>query len=155
MPTPYELVAAQLEVQQADKGELVAVSRGMERAALSDPPSVVAATLQDVRHLTAHTRAVYQSLAEAGASATLFARGLQSWVAPGVSGVSLDDDDPLVDEWVVVLPSPQRPAVFAATDLRQPCDEDLERCFLYGISYDRELVDACLRALLAHAGTPA
>ena len=152
MATPYAIVTAAVEPRDADKAELVRLSRRMERAALDAPPPVVAATLQDVRSLTDQTRAVYDALAARGSRSTLFARGLQSWLAPGVVGVALDDDDPLVDEWVVVLPSPAQPAVFAATDLRYPCDLDLERCFSYAVSYDRYVVDACLQSLLDHAG---
>ncbi len=155
MSTPFGLVAATTDVREADKAELVVLSRRMERAALDAPPPVVAATLQDVRFLTPHTRAVYDTLAARGSRATLFARGLQSWLGPGVTGVALDDDDPLVDEWVVVLPSPEAPAVFAATDLRHPCDVDLERCFAYAVSYDRDVVDACLQSLVEHAGQSA
>ncbi|MCW2605484.1 MAG: diguanylate phosphodiesterase [Frankiales bacterium] len=148
MTTPYQVVAAAEAVRRGDKGELVALSRRFERAALADPPAVVAATLQDARHLTEHTRAVYAQLAAAGSRATLYARELQSWVAEGVVGVSLDDDDPLVDEWVVVLPSSSSPVVFAATDLKEPCDIDLDRCFSYAVSRDPQVVDACA-ALLA------
>ena len=152
--TPFALVSAAERPQEGDKAELIRISRRMERAALDDPPPVVAAALQDARYLTAHTREVYDALARAGSRAVLHARGLQSWIAPGVVGVALDDDDPLVDEWVVVLPSPHRPVVFAATDLRTPCDDELERCFSYGVSYDREVVQACAD-LLARDGAPA
>ena len=34
----------------------------------------------------------------------LHARGLHTWIAPGLTGVALVDDDPLVDQWTVVLP---------------------------------------------------
>ena len=145
--TPYAVVAAAEKPLRGNKQELVVASRALERTALQDPPPFAAATLQDARFLTPRTRSVYAELAAAGTSATLFARELQSWVAPGVTGVALDDDDPLVDEWTVVLPSPAGPAVFAATDLREPCDSDLERCFLYAISYDADVVDACMRLL--------
>ncbi len=149
MQTPYALVTEAEEPVRAYKHELLRLSRRLERAALADPPPVVAASLQDARFLTDHTRTVYANLAAAGSKATLHARGLQSWVAPGVVGVSLDDDDPLVDEWTVVLPSPAGPVVFAATDLAEPCDQDSERCFLYAVSRDRDVVEACAR-LLTH-----
>jgi hypothetical protein len=144
--TPYGLVSAAVEVQEASKRELVLVTRRLERAAVAHRPPAVAATLQDVRYLTERTRAVYAALAAVGAPARLHARGLQAWLAPGVTGVSLDDDDPLVDEWTVVLPGDQ-PVVFAATDLgNTDCDDD-ERCFRYGISNDPKLVADCGRLL--------
>ena len=144
--TPYGLVSAAVEVQEASKRELVLVTRRLERAAVAHRPPAVAATLQDVRYLTERTRAVYAALAAVGAPARLHARGLQAWLAPGVTGVSLDDDDPLVDEWTVVLPGDD-PVVFAATDLgNTDCDDD-DRCFRYGISKDPQLVADCGRLL--------
>ena len=145
--TPCRLVHAVERPVEASKRELVALSRRLERAALGARPSAVAATLQDARFLTEQTRAVYAELAGAGAQARLYARGLQSWLAPGVTGVALDDDDPLIDEWVVVLPG-REPVVFAATDLDVPdCDDDLDRCFSYAVSRDPELVQACAEVL--------
>ena len=123
---------------------------------MARPPQLVVAALQDQRFLTARTREVYRRLASAGAAVTLMARGLQGWLEPGVRGVDLDEDDPLVDEWVVVLPSPTQPFVMAATDLRQPYADDLERDFLYATSSDADVVAACAgllsRAAASRAG---
>ena len=144
--TPYELLRRTTPVQDATKAELLGLTRRLERAALSAPPPAVAATLQDQRYFTDRTREVYTALAAAGAPARLHARGLVTWLAPGVTGVSLDEDDPLVDEWTVVLPGVE-PVVFAATDLRTPGCADDDRCFSYGVSRDPELVHACARLL--------
>ena len=95
--TPYQIVSAVQPISRAAKRTLLSLCRELEREALLDPPREVAATLQDVRYLTPRTRAVYVALAEAGASARLFARSLQAWLAPGVTGVALDDEEPLVD----------------------------------------------------------
>jgi hypothetical protein len=145
--TPYELVKSSVPVEDATKGELIGLTRRIEGEALRGRPPAVAATLQDERYLTDRTRAVYARLAEAGTAARLHARGLQAWIAPGVTGVALDDDDPLVDEWVVVVPGPEG-VVFAATDLKVPdCDDDNERCFSYGVSRDPHVVAGCGRLL--------
>lgn len=143
--TPYALVKAVAPVEEGTKKELIGLTRRIERVALASPPPAVAATLQDVRYLTDRTRAVYAQLAAAGAPAVLHARGLQSWLAPGVTGIALSEDDPLVDEWVVVVPGPE-PVVFAATDLGNTgCDDD--RCFSYAVSHDPEVVASCGRLL--------
>ena len=141
--TPYAVVSSVEAPRPVSKRELVRISRRLEAAAMAQPPQVMAAALQDQRFLTARTRAVYRRLASAGAAVTLLARGLQGWLEPGVRGVDLDEDDPLVDEWVVVLPSPTRPVVLAATDLRQPYAVDLDRDFAYAVSSDPEVVRAC------------
>ena len=145
--TPYAVVTAVERPRPVTKRELVRLSRQLELAAMTRPPRLMAASLQDCRFLTARTRDVYRRLASAGADVTLLARGLQGWLAPGVRGVDLTDDDPLVDEWVVVLPSPVQPAVLAATDLRQPCVDDLDRDFTYATSSDPEVVATCAELL--------
>ena len=142
--TPYGLVTAVQPPEPASKRELVLLSRELERAALADTPYAVAAALQDARHLSERTRAVYARLAEQGAQARLYGRGMQSWLAPGVTGVALDDDDPLVDEWVVVVPGS---VVFAATDLGTIGGSEDDRAFLYAVSRDPQVVAACAQAL--------
>lgn len=140
--TPYALVSAAEQVREASKRELVALTRRLELGALDAPPPAVAATLQDVRYLTARTRAVYAALALAGAPGRLHARGLQRWLATDVEGVALEEDDPLVDEWTCVLPGPS-PVVLAATDLGSTHGSDDERCFLYAVSTDPDVVTGC------------
>jgi len=147
--TPYAVVTSVEQPQPVSKRELVQISRRMELAAMAQPPQVMAAALQDQRFLTARTREVYRRLADAGAAVTLLARGLQGWLDPGVRGVDLDDDDPLVDEWIVVLPSAEHPLVLAATDLRSPDAADLDRSFTYATSSDPEVVSACADLLAA------
>ncbi len=145
--TPYAVVSAVERPRQVTKRELVRLSRQLEHAAMARPPGTVAAALQDSRFLTLRTRDVYCRLAAAGAAVTLLARGLQSWLAPGVRGVDLAEDDPLVDEWVVVLSSPGRPSVLVATDLRRAGAVDLERDFAYATSCDPDVVATCAQLL--------
>lgn len=111
--TPFQVVSSVAPSAPASKDELLRRTRELERAALLNRPPAVAACLQDVRFLTERTLAVYRRLAPA----RLYARGLQAWLAEGVVGILLPEDDPLVDEWTVVLPSPGSPVAFAATDL--------------------------------------
>jgi len=144
--TPYGLVTAVHPPTPASKRELVGISRQLEAVALADPPHAVAAALQDVRHLSARTRAVYARLAEQGTAARLHGRGMQAWLAPGVAGVALDDDEPLVDEWVVVVPGRQ-PVALAATDLGPTGGPDDDRAFAYAVSRDPQVVAACAQAL--------
>ncbi len=145
--TPYGVVSAAERVASAEKHALVVVTRELEREALLDPPADAAATLQDQRYLTPSTRQVYRDLAGRGTRVRLYARGLQAWLAPGVSGTHLDDEDPLVDEWTVVLPGPRRPVVFAATDCRSEGVEDMRRTFTWAVSRDPEVVLAAAELL--------
>lgn len=144
--TPYAMVSAATQVQEVTKRDLLALTRRLERTALQRRPPAVAAALQDARFLTDRTREVYAELAADGSSARLHARGLQAWLAPGVAGVALDDDDPLVDEWVVVLPGTE-PVVLAATDLGHTGGADDDRTFTYALSHDPHVVAGCGRLL--------
>lgn len=142
--TPFELVAAAAPTRPVTKRELVAVSRTIEREALADPPPAIAACLQDVRFLTERTRAVYARLAEVGCPGRLHGRGLQSWLSPGVTGVPLDDDDPLVDEWVLVVPDR---VLLAAADLHEADADDDARSFRYAVVREPDAVSAAARLL--------
>jgi DICT domain-containing protein len=144
--TPYALVSAATDVRRGAKRELIGLSRELERAAREHAPPAVATALQDARFLTDRTRAVYAELASGGAAARLHARGLQAWLAPGVAGVALDDDDPLVDEWVVVVTG-SGPVVLAGTDLGDTGGSDDDRTFTYGVSRDPYVVAGCGRLL--------
>ena len=145
-PTPYAVVASTQTPRPTTKRELIGRCRELERGALDAPPEAAAVALQDQRFLTPRTREVYASLAEAGTAVRMLARGLQSWLAPGVTGISLDDDDPLVDEWVVVVPGAE-PVVLAARDLGQSDCADDDRAFSYAVSHDPHVVAACGRLL--------
>jgi hypothetical protein len=152
--TPYAVVTARERPRPVTKRELVRLSRRVEAAAAAQPPQAMAAALQDCRFLTARTRAVYRRLASQGAEVTLLAHGLHGWLDPGVRGVDLAEDDPLVDEWVVVLPAPGHPLVLAATDLRTGAAADLDREFTCAVSSDAAVVAACADLLTRPARTP-
>ena len=147
--TPYEIVTAVEAVRTADKRSLIAVTRGLEREAALDPPPVLAATFQDARFVTPQTREVYSQLAEQGTDVRLFARGVQAWLAPGVRGVCLDDDDPIVDQWSLVMPCEQHPAVFVATD-GVSGGGDGALSYTWAVSRDPQVVHACASALGLH-----
>lgn len=140
--TPYAIVCQVERTRESPKSALIAMSRGLEREALADPPREAAATLQDVRFLTPETRQVYATLAERGARCRLFARSLHAWLAPGVTGIQLAEDDPLVDEWTVVLPSSTHPVVLAAIDCGLTGVEDRSRAFSWAVWRDAEVVRA-------------
>jgi hypothetical protein len=144
--TPYTLVSSVEQPVEVTKRELIRLSREIESEALADLPPAVAATLQDSRYVTERTRGVYARLAEAGCPARLFARGVQSWLAPGVTGVPLDDDDPLVDEWAIVVPG-SSPVLFAAADLHGAGDDEQHRQFRYALTRDPALVQEAAEVL--------
>lgn len=119
----------------------------MELRALGDRPTTVVATLQDVRHLSDRTREVYAAIAARGADVTLYARDLPAYVAEGVRGVSLSDDDPLVDVWSVLVAGGAAPVAFAAIDCYRADSVDMEREFEAARTDNESVVEQCLALL--------
>ena len=155
MITPYDLATSAEVPQPINKLDLLRLSRDLETEARASHPTQIRAALQDVRHLSGQTRRVYTALAT-HAEVVLLARGLPAYVAAGVRGVALDEDDPLVDQWCVVMAGGIRPVVLAAIDLELGSAVDLsravdqDRCFRYAVSRDPLVVAACLVALTEH-----
>lgn len=147
--TPYDVVSAVAPAAAATKLELLREVRALERRTLHGQAMVVVATLQDVRHLTDRTRALYARIAATGADVTLYARDLPAYVAEGVRGVGLTDDDPLVDLWSVLVDGADVSEAFVAVDCYRPDCLDLEREFEAVRTDDRRVVRQCLQ-LLAH-----
>ena len=138
--SPYDIVSSQVPTQTATKAELLAHVRELERQALADMPVAFAvACLQDSRFLTGPTVEVYAELAQRGAQVLLLGRGVHTVVAPGVRGVDLDDDDPLGDEWTVLLAG-RAFLCFVAQDLFEPVDDDAERTFRWAQTDDHRIV---------------
>jgi DICT domain-containing protein len=142
--TPFALARAVGDPRPVSKSELVRLSRQLEREALRERPPAIAACLQDSRFLTDATRGVYARLAAAGCRARLHARGMQAWLAPGVEGVPLDEDSPLADEWVIVVPGR---VLFAASDLHWADVEDAERTFTHVLTRESGAVAEAARLL--------
>jgi DICT domain-containing protein len=67
--------------------------------------------------------------------------------AAGVRGGHLTGDDPLRDEWTVVVVSPHFSGALIARDVGDD-GPDLERRFDYVITHDRELVTEAARIML-------
>lgn len=146
MPTPYDVLVPRLSPTALSKRLLVARARRLERIALQQPAIRVIATLQDVRHLTDLTRSTYASIAAAGADVTLLARDLPAYVAPGVRGVALTDDDPLVDVWSVLVAGAAGCLALAAQDRHDDAD-DLAREYDTVETDDAGLVVSCLSVI--------
>lgn len=135
---PFDLVAAAAPVSLAPKRELLLRVRDLEARALSAGTTSAVACLQDERFLTPWTREVYRTLAGRGARVLLYARGLQAYLDEGVAGVDLADEDPLVDQWMVLFEG-EDPVCLAARDLQGP-DALEERSFEYAVTSDPAVV---------------
>lgn len=138
--SPYDIVSSQVPTQVTTKDELLEHVRELERQALEDMPVAFAmACLQDARFLTETTVGVYAELARRGAQVLVLGRGVQASVAPGVEGVDLDDDDPLGDEWTVLLAG-RTFRCFVALDRLDAPEQDGDRTFRWAETDDHRVV---------------
>lgn len=148
-PTPFSLVRAVAPVRRAPKEELLRRVRQLERSTLdASAPETAVACLQDARFLDSQTLSFYERTAARGAEVALFARGVQAWLADGVRGVDLDDDDALGDQWTVLVCGPT-PVCFAAQDLFEDVERDDERTFEWAQTDDPAVCAQVRQALLA------
>jgi hypothetical protein len=149
--TPYDVVTRHEPARPTAKSLLLALCRGLEREALASPPRAALVTLQDARHLTRSTLEVYAGLARAGTRVTMVGRGLRAWLAPGVRGVTLDDDDPIGDVWSLAFLGGERPVALAALDLFSEGVVETDRAFEVAMSRDPSVVLDAARTLAPDA----
>lgn len=140
LATPFGDVTEERTPREAKKALLFEVTRLLEREAADlGESAVVLATFQDVSNLTPATLARYAGLGSHSTFTGIFGRGVPSRPAPGVRGASLEDDDPLRDEWNIAVLGPHFAAALVSRDMGDGGAEE-ERRFEYVLTYDRELV---------------
>jgi hypothetical protein len=150
--TPYEVLRDATSSRRVIKSDVFGVTIRLEDRALADPPLRAVALVQDMRFASQRAREVWRALAAAGTEVTVFGRDLPAYVTDGVPGVSLEEDDPLVDIWAfLVVWSDGRAAGFAGNDVGHGHDNhgiaDRERDFDLAESEDPEIVRRALNEL--------
>lgn len=148
-PTPYHAVSAARTVRRAEKRLLLSLSHHLENAAHGlGGATVVLSCFQHARHFTPATRARYIRLADAAVLVGAVGQDLVAEPAPGIRGADLRSDDPLADEWTVVVIGPHYSAALIARDCGDS-GPDRSRRFDYFITHDRPLVLAAATALMS------
>ncbi|MGZ6826711.1 MAG: sensor domain-containing phosphodiesterase [Mycobacteriales bacterium] len=146
--TPWSLVRGSLPTRRATKPLLAALSLALERQALAQgSSSFVVAAFQDAGHFTPETAERYTALGWVVPLVLVLGAGMPPQPAPGVRGSALAPDDPLRDEWVLVVLGPHVAAALVAHDLGDPGPQ-AERRFDYALVHDRSTVLAVAAALL-------
>jgi DICT domain-containing protein len=147
--TPFEVVAAERDVAVASKGLLLPMSHHLEHRALRiGEGAVILSAFQDARHFTPATLRRYEVLARSASLVAAFGIGLPEEPAPGVRGASLEPGDALAGEWSVVVIGPHFAGALVGQDLGDT-GPDRERRFAFATVYDRSLVVAAARTLVA------
>jgi DICT domain-containing protein len=148
--TPFAVVSAVREVREASKRLLMPMSHHLEeRARRIAEGAVILSSLQHARRFSPATGRRYEALARRASLVAAFGVGMPAEPVHGVRGVELDDDDPLAREWTVIVLGPHFAGALVARDLGDPASPDGDRRFAYATTYDRILVLAGARALIA------
>jgi DICT domain-containing protein len=125
------------------------MSKHLERQALSAGESaVVLATFQNASFFTPATRRRYERLLAQTAFVGVLGEGMPPEPLPGIRGCLLAPDDPLVQEWDVVVVGPHFTATLVARDLHDS-GPDTDRRFDFILSHDRDLAIRIALAMMA------
>ena len=147
--TPFEVIAAERPTASATKSLLLPMSHHMENRALRiGEGAAVLAAFQDAKHFTPHTVRRYEMLARGASLVAALGVELGEDPVPGVRGAHIEPDDPLAGEWSVIVIGPHFAGALVAQDLGDT-GRERDRRFIFATAYDRGLVIAAARTLLA------
>jgi DICT domain-containing protein len=148
--TPFEVIAGARPVGEATKRLLLPMSHHLENRALRiGEGSVILSAFQDAKHFTPATVKRYEVLARSSSLVAALGVGLGDEPARGVRGAQLDPSDVLAGEWSVIVLGPHFAGALVGRDLGDDDVADRERRFAFVTVYDRGLVIAAARTLLA------
>jgi PAS domain S-box-containing protein len=136
-------------VREAPKALLVEVSKQLERQAMRLGDTCVLVTaFQAARHVTPATRLRYRDVVERVGFVAALAEEMSGEPMPGARNADLLPEDPVREEWDVVVLSPHFAGALLARDLGDQGPES-ERRFRFALTYDRDTVVRAARALLS------
>ena len=146
--TPYQVVSAERDHRRADKRLLLAISHHLEDQALTlGAGAVVLSAFQEAERFTEATHRRYARLAAGAAFVAALGGDMSTEPAPGVRGASLRGNDGLAGEWSIAVIGPHFAGALTALDLGDS-GPDMDRCFDFCLTYDRELVTEAAAALM-------
>lgn len=146
--SPFKLVSAHREPRIASKRMMRAFSRQLENvASVMGETGVAISTFQSARFFNERAREQYRFIAENIALVGVIGAGIDEEPVPGVRGASIEENDPLADEWAVCIISPHFCAALVARDLGDKGPE-MDRRFSYCLTYDDELVASATQMMI-------
>jgi EAL domain-containing protein (putative c-di-GMP-specific phosphodiesterase class I) len=146
--TPWEVVASSREPRVATKDLLVEMCMQLEHQGLdASEPNVLLACFQEADQFTEATRSRYEFLATRAAFTGALGHGMPMAPVAGVRGADLAADDPLRQEWDLVVIGPRFAAALVARDRGDGGPEE-QRRFDVVVTHDRDLVIRAAEPLL-------
>lgn len=147
----FDLATARLPKRTVGKQTLVELSRHIERLAVSaENPPIVLTCLPEDASLYGAARGNCARIAQKSSLVVIFGRNPPSRLGSRVRGVSLDPDDPLSLEWIIVVLGPEVSAGLIAREQRcaeRTLGDPQDRCFDMVVTFDRGHVTAVARSL--------
>jgi EAL domain-containing protein (putative c-di-GMP-specific phosphodiesterase class I)/DICT domain-containing protein len=149
---PWDLVKDDQGVRRSRKPLLAAISRHLERQALTgDPATVVVGSFQRAAYFTPATARRYTALATTAALVAVLAESMPAVPVPGVRGHDVLADDPLLQKWTIAVVGPHFAGALVARDVGDHVPE-AERRFGYVVTYDRDTVVAAAALMMRRLG---
>lgn len=146
----FALVRDRLRPRTVRFETLHELSRHIERlATTAESPPMVLATVQDQRKLSPSTMDTYTGIAQRAPLVAMFGANVPCDLGSGIRGVHLSHDDPLVQEWTILVLGPDIAAGLIARELSPAGSEQADRRFDMVITFDRALVTLGARCLLS------
>jgi EAL domain-containing protein (putative c-di-GMP-specific phosphodiesterase class I) len=146
--TPFGVVAQHANVIEVDEQKLTPMSRILDDKAIHGDDSImVFATFPRGPNLDDETKLRYSHMASNGVNVTAYADGMPAQPAAGIRGVSLDADDPLGREEVVVVLGNHFAGALVAKP-RQLDRSDIEVDYDAALTYDRALIIEAVQTLI-------
>jgi hypothetical protein len=154
--TPFEVVGEARRPRAGTRHLLQSLSKRLEyRAADPAEPAVLVACFDDKQRLTPRLARHYKSIAAASVMVAVFGVDIPLEPAEGVRGQKLAVDDPLANEWVVVVVGAHFSAALVARRSRTQSgtnvpgqQDDEQAAYDFAVTYDRDLVIAAAHSLV-------
>ena len=146
-PTPYDIVRSRRAVGTAPKSTLVALSHHLEEVVAPGQSAVVLSTFQSSACFSSLVAGRYARLARTSTMVAALGPSLGPEPVAGVRGAQLAADDPVADDWTVLVVGPHVAAGLVARDLGDS-GPDGDRRYSFCLTHDRDLVLDCARSLL-------
>jgi EAL domain-containing protein (putative c-di-GMP-specific phosphodiesterase class I) len=149
--TPFDVYSARSTPKPASAATLESFAHYLEQRCSIDPePPVVLACLKGATLPSGAPMALLGMIARNSSFAAAFAEQLPSHPIPGVRTIQLAENDPLADEWALVIVGPH----FAAMLTARPRDTHTDESLSLGLSYHRPTVLRAAQTLLRRITAP-
>jgi hypothetical protein len=160
--TPFEVVAGLRRPRAATRELLQSLSKHLEyRAADPAEPAVLVACFDDKQRFTSRLARRYMSIAATSVMVAAFGVDMPLEPAEGVRGQNLARDDPLANEWVVVVVGAHFGGALVAQRSRSPAgayargpEDRGQVSYDFAVTYERDLVIAAAHSLVRRMIAP-